>query len=232
MLKPIGIFGGTFDPVHYGHLRLGLELLRQIDLQEIRLIPLYTPVHRAAPIASASQRLEMLQLAISDARGLMVDDRELIRRGISYSIDTVRSLREEYPQQPICLIIGMDAFRILDTWRDWSSFLKMAHLIIVDRPGPQAESLRPILAELLRSHQSQDPQSLTATTAGAIIKISAPLLEISSTYIRELIRAGDSINRLSNTNASHKIAPLIKLQTLIGNPLPPIGFKFFNLFAR
>jgi len=197
MLKPIGILGGMFDPVHCGHLRLALEAHRQLDLQEIRLTPLYNPPHRAAPIADASQRLAMLQLAIRNTRGLTADDRELIRRGTSYTIDTVRSLRIEHPQQPLCVIIGMDEFRKLDTWRDWPILLDFAHLIIVDRPGLQPLTDQPVLAELLRSHQTQDPYALTAATAGAIVKISAPLLAISSTYIRDLIHTGNSIKYLT-----------------------------------
>ena len=197
MLKPIGIFGGMFDPVHNGHLRLGLETQRQLGLQEVRLIPLYTPPHRDKPVATAMQRLAMLQLAIRDTPGLTVDDRELTRRGTSYAIDTVQILRGEYPRHSICLIIGMDEFHILDTWRDWPSLLKIVHLIIVDRPGLHTDTLRPVLAQLLGSHQSRDPHALTAATAGAIIKISAPLLEISSTYIRELIHAGASIKYLT-----------------------------------
>ena len=186
-----------FDPVHYGHLRLALEAHRQLDLQEIRLIPLYSPPHRTAPIADARHRLAMLQLAIRDTRGLVVDECELNRQGTSYSIDTVRSLRQEYPRQPLCLIIGMDEFHILDTWRDWTSLLDIVHLVIVDRPGARPLTDQPVLVDLLNSHQSQDPSALSAATAGVIVKINAPLLEISSTYIRELIRTGDNIKYLT-----------------------------------
>jgi len=196
MSQAIGILGGTFDPVHVGHLRLALEAYRQLDLREVRLIPVYTPPHRGTPEATPAQRLTMLQLAAAQIGGLIVDDSEITRRVTSYTVDTLRNLRALYPQQPLCLIIGMDQFQILDTWRDWNSVPEYAHLIIVERPGSQAAP-GPSQARLLRERLIQDRAALTDATTGAILKLQAPLLEISATYIRNLVRTGASIKYLT-----------------------------------
>jgi nicotinate-nucleotide adenylyltransferase len=108
--KPIGIFGGTFNPIHHGHLRLAIELYERLFLAEVRLIPSANPPHREPPAVSSQHRLEMVQAAIPEVTGLTVDDRELRREGFSYTVDTLASLRDEYPVQPLCLILGMDAF--------------------------------------------------------------------------------------------------------------------------
>ena len=197
MSQAIGILGGTFDPIHVGHLRLALEAYRQLELREVRLIPVYTPPHREIPEATPAQRLAMLQLAVAQVDGLKVDDSEIARRVTSYTVDTLRNLRMHYPQHPLCLIIGMDQFQILDTWRDWNSLPEYAHLIIMERPGSQAAPMGPSQARLLRERLTQDRAALTTATTGAILKLQAPLLEISATYIRDLVRAGASIKYLT-----------------------------------
>lgn len=196
MTMPIGILGGTFDPVHFGHLRLALEVQQRLQLETVRLVPLYLPPHREAPAASAAQRLKMLQLAVADTGGLIVDDCELARKGTSYTIDTVRLLRERHPDRPLCLIVGMDAFRKLDTWRDWSALLDFVHLVIVDRAGQDLNIANPALAQLYTSHRTDDKAVLGGTTAGAIIRVDAPLLEISATAIRDRLRRGGNIKFL------------------------------------
>jgi nicotinate-nucleotide adenylyltransferase len=197
MLKPVGILGGTFDPVHYGHLRLALEACRLLDLREVRMLPLYLPPHRDAPVAAPAQRLAMLRLAAAHATGLIVDDREIVRGGISYSINTVRALRREFPEQPLCLIIGMDEFHALDTWREWTRLTDYVHLIIVDRPGLPARPAPTQPEQLLGRPGAGDPSALSAARAGAIQKIRPPLLEISATYLRKLVHAGQSIRYLT-----------------------------------
>ena len=200
---PIGILGGTFDPVHFGHLRLALEVRQQLQLEAamlveaVRLVPLYLPPHREAPVAAAAQRLRMLQLAVANTGELIVDDCELARQGTSYTIDTVRSLRERLPSRSLCLIIGADAFRKLDTWRDWSALLDYVHLIVVDRAGQDLDfHNNPALEQLYTSRLTDDNAAINAATAGMIIRINAPLLEISSTVIRGRIRRGDNIKFL------------------------------------
>ena len=210
MTMAIGILGGTFDPVHFGHLRLALEVRQQLRLSEVRLIPLNHPPHRDAPVASAEQRLSMLQLAVQGTDGLAIDDCELARTGTSYTIDTVRQLRDQLPQQPLCLIIGMDQFQKFDSWRDWSSLPDYVHIILVDRPGLDADIAQPALADLYHSRRADDISIIKRSAAGAILKINAPLLEISSTQIRNLIKTGNSIKYLLPDNvigyiAEHKL---------------------------
>ena len=169
------------------------------------MIPLYHPPHREAPVASAEQRLAMLQLAVQGMAGLALDDCELGRMGTSYTIDTVRQLRDRHPQQPLCLIIGMDQFQKFASWRDWSSLPDLVHIILVDRPGLDTGIEQPALEDLYRSRLAEDASIINRTTAGAILKINVPLLEISSTRIRNLVRTGNSIKYLLPDNVINYI---------------------------
>ncbi|MCP5141390.1 MAG: nicotinate-nucleotide adenylyltransferase [Gammaproteobacteria bacterium] len=131
----IGILGGTFDPIHVGHLRTGLDLLETLPLSELRFLPSAQPPHRDAPTASAEQRLAMVELAIADHPGFVSDDRELRRAGPSYMVDTLASLRAEIgPDTPLCLIVGADAYAGLAGWSRWQSLLDDAHLVVMTRP--------------------------------------------------------------------------------------------------
>ena len=127
-MKPIGIFGGTFDPIHYGHLRTAFELLQTLDFEAVRFVPCGDPPHRGVTFASAALRLEMVRAATRDEPRFVVDDRELRREGPSYSIDTLMSLREEFPDRSLCLITGMDAFLGLPTWHRSDEILDFAHM--------------------------------------------------------------------------------------------------------
>jgi nicotinate-nucleotide adenylyltransferase len=109
-MKPIGIFGGTFDPVHYGHLRTAFEMLQALRFEEVRFIPCGDPPHRGVTYANAAQRMRLVELAIAGQDGFVADDREIRRSGPSYTIDTLAALREEFPGRSLGLIIGMDAF--------------------------------------------------------------------------------------------------------------------------
>jgi len=132
--KPIGILGGTFNPIHHGHLRLALELYERLDLAKVLLIPSAYPPHRAQPSVSSQCRLEMVQAAIKGVKGLSVDDRELRRQRPSYTVDTLKSLREDYPYHSLCLILGMDAFLGLPSWHKWEQLITLAHFIVVTPP--------------------------------------------------------------------------------------------------
>src|SRR3569833_2622728 len=134
----IGLLGGTFDPIHFGHLRPAMDLLDELGLDHVRLIPCGVPPHRAAPRAHAEHRLTMLRLAVSGEPRLRVDERELRRPGPSYMVDTVLSLREELGDTPLALIIGMDALNGLATWRRWRELVALCHLIVMERPGGTA----------------------------------------------------------------------------------------------
>jgi len=189
---PIGILGGTFDPVHHGHLRLARECLDSLGLAEVRLIPVHSPPHRAVPAATPAQRLRMLEIATQGAPGLVADGRELERGGHSYTIDTLEPLRREAGDRPLCLLMGMDAFRQINTWKRWTALLEYAHIVVVDRPGKEPRFDDREVAGLFVEHAAPGPDTLHALPAGRILRLNAPLLDISATHIRELIAAGRS----------------------------------------
>ena len=185
----IGILGGTFDPIHHGHLRLALEMLEGLALDEVRMIPARQPPHRAHPLASAEDRRAMLEAAVLSTPRLRVDARELSREGPSYTVDTLESLRGEFPERSLCLIVGMDAFRELVTWRRWQSLPELAHIVIARRPGaPMPESGKP--DQLLRERFTDNPAVLRDTHAGRALVQDVPLLDITATRIRSLLAAG------------------------------------------
>jgi nicotinate-nucleotide adenylyltransferase len=188
-MEPIGIFGGTFDPIHYGHLRTAFELLQALRLSEVRFMPCGNPPHRAAPNADAALRLEMVKRATQAQRGFVVDDRELQREGPSYSVDTLMALRADYPLRSLCLIVGMDAFLSLPKWYHWREILQLAHIIVAHRPGWRAPDMG-ALGELLVDRGTGRVGDLHEAKAGSIYIHAVTQLEISSSEIRALIAAG------------------------------------------
>ena len=188
-MSPIGIFGGTFDPIHYGHLRTALELLQALRLAEMRFMPAGNPPHRDLTIASAEMRLKMVKAAIAGQPGFTVDDREVRREGPSYSVDTLTELRAEHRDRSLCLIVGIDAFLGLPKWHQWREILQLAHLIVAHRPGWRAPSMGP-LGELLVDRGTGRINDLHESLAGCIYIHAGTQLEISSTEVRKLIAAG------------------------------------------
>lgn len=203
-MKPIGILGGTFDPIHIGHLRMALELHAALDLNEVRFIPIHTHPFGKTPIAGIEQRTAMLELALADLPQCKLDKRELQRAGVSYTVDTVKSLRKEVEQTPLCLFLGLDAFRQLDGWDRWDELLDHTHIVVVDRPdmnqtttGMQASNdFSPTVNTLLKQHAVDSRQPLHAQPAGCILRQSIPNLDVSATYIRYLLAANQSIRYL------------------------------------
>lgn len=183
--KPaIGILGGTFDPVHFGHLRTGLDVVEALQLQQLRLIPCALPPHRVEPVASAQERRLMLELAIKNHPKLVVDDRELFRDGPSYTVDTLLSLREELPDNPLFVLMGTDAFCSLPSWSRWQQILELAHIVVMQRaeePMQMSDELR----QWFESHRANDGDEQLA--AGKIWTVPVTQLAISGTMIREAL---------------------------------------------
>lgn len=185
-MSPMGIFGGTFDPIHYGHLRTAFEMLQALRFDEVRFMPCGNPPHRGAPIADAQLRLKMVRVATEGQHGFVVDDRELQRDGPSYSVDTLTALRSEYPLQPLALIIGMDAFLSLPKWYHWRRILQLSHIVVAHRPGWRAPDVGP-MGELLADRGTHRIGDLHQARSGNIYIHDVTQLEISSTEIRELV---------------------------------------------
>jgi len=189
--KAIGILGGTFDPIHLGHLRMALELYETLDLHAVHLIPCYQPVHRKMPTASPEDRLRMVQCATINEPALIADAREIDRQEPSFMIDTLLSLREAYPDSPLCLIVGIDSFLGFTSWHRWKEILDNAHLVIAHRPQYQLPHTG-IIADLLKERTQQDPAYLHTHAAGGILVRPITALEISASVIRHLITGGKS----------------------------------------
>lgn len=185
----MGVFGGTFDPIHYGHLRTAFEMLQALRFDEVRFMPCGDPPHRVTPHADAELRLAMVRVATEGQRGFVVDDRELLRDGPSYSVDTLSALRGEFPLRPIALMIGMDAFLGLPKWYQWRQILQLAHIVVAHRPGWRAPDMGP-LGELLADRGTHRIGDLHEARSGHIFIHDVTQLEISSTEIRELVAAG------------------------------------------
>lgn len=200
--RPIGILGGTFDPVHVGHLRAAIEIRDALGLAEVRLVPAHVPPHRPQPAASPEHRLAMLRLAVRGVPGLRVDARELGRTGPSYTVDTLAELREEIGPRPLCLLLGDDAFRGLPSWHRWLALFELAHVVVMQRPPlPGADdSLPAALAHALRGRMSETPQALAEASAGRVLRHAIPPLDVSATRIRALVRAAHSPRFLVTDN--------------------------------
>jgi len=196
--KLIGILGGTFDPVHYGHLRPALEVMQQLGLDEVRFVPNRIPPHRDEPSLSDQQRAELVQLAIESTPGFVLDDRELKRSGPSYMVDTLTSLKQDFPQSTLCLIMGMDAFNGLPQWHRWQTILELCHLIVTTRPGSELASFATLPP--ISNQFCTDPlvlrQALPETSGGQILLQSVTQLDISASQIRQYLIAGQSIQYL------------------------------------
>jgi len=188
-MGPIGIFGGTFDPIHYGHLRTALELLEGLSLAEVRFIPCGRQPLRHEQTAASQTRLSMVEAAVESEARFSVDTRELEREGPSYSVDTLTGLRTEHQDRPLCLLLGMDAFLSLPNWQRWEELIGLAHIVVAHRPGWQAP-VEGDLGDLVREHATEAPQDLRAASSGRVFITPVTQLEISATGLRKLIRAG------------------------------------------
>jgi nicotinate-nucleotide adenylyltransferase len=191
MTSVLGIFGGTFDPIHCAHLELAREVRAALGLAAVRFIPAGDPPHRAAPVASAMHRLTMVELAIADIPGLEVDGREIHRRGRSYTVDSLAELRAEAPSRPLALIVGADAFLGLPTWHRWRELFDFAHVVVVARPGIALDgALPPDLGREWSRRFDSDVGVLAEKPAGAIIVQPITAHAIAASAIRAQLALG------------------------------------------
>jgi nicotinate-nucleotide adenylyltransferase len=207
----IGIFGGTFDPVHYGHLRVAEEIVEMTGLREMRFIPAARPRLRRAPMASLKHRVAMVRLAIQGNSRFVLDEREVQRGGISYSVESLRELKQELGNRVIlCFITGADAFMKLAEWHSWRELFGLCHFIIAARPGHTLATYRDALPQELKeecaSRWVSDGDSLKQAPSGSIFIAPTTLLDISATVIRVRVAARKSIRYLTPDAALDYIA--------------------------
>lgn len=197
---PVGLLGGTFDPIHYAHLRLAEEVADVLGLAQVRFIPAAIPPHRGAPQASAGHRRAMVELAIGGNSRFVLDDRELRRQGRSYTVDTLAGIRDELGERPLCLLMGADAFVALTTWHRWPELFGLAHIVIANRPGYQLDHLDSALPDALKTEYLQrhtnDHRDLALAPAGRIATHELTAMDVSATGLRESIRLGRSLRYL------------------------------------
>ncbi len=192
----LGVFGGTFDPIHFGHLRVALDAVETLAIERLYFVPANQPVHRGAAAASAAQRLAMVEAAIADEARFVSDNRELRRAGPSYTVDTLRSFRAEHPNTPLCLLLGSDAFNGFLSWRDPRGILDLAHVVVMQRPGYRLPH-DPGLRDLVERHRAATAGELRSTAAGRIHFVPVTQLDISATDIRARSAAGRSARYLT-----------------------------------
>jgi len=195
MMHSIGILGGTFDPVHYGHLRVALECKESLGLDELRMLPCARPAHRDQPNVTAEQRLAMLKLALEGSDHIFADNRELKRTGLSYMIDTLDSYRSEFPRSALFLIVGSDSFQSLTTWHQWRRLLDFSNIVIAVRPESGNNRLSEV-GMLLSEHFVGELNEFRGKKTGHIFELKVSQLDISSTEIRKLVRANRSVQYL------------------------------------
>lgn len=208
---PIGLLGGTFDPIHHGHLRIAQEALEQCGLAQVSFIPAGAPPHRDPPHAPAQERWEMVRLAVAGQPGFMVDVREVFRTDPCYTVDTLVSLRAELgAQQPLCLILGGDAFLQLHTWHEWRRLFDLAHIVLLQRAGgrPLGNAIAqadPALQAEYRARLAPGARALHEAPAGRIFVADMPSLDISATDIRRRCAENKSVRYLLPDAVAHYI---------------------------
>lgn len=191
----IGIMGGMFDPVHTGHLEAALTAQRLLNLDRVLMVPCGIPNHRERAVSAPEQRLAMLKLAIASHPRLVVDDRELRRSGVSYTVDTLAALRTELPDAVLFLIVGADSFNTLSGWHRWRDLFDLCHLVVVSRPGFEAAH-DPALSAELQKRQIHDVAEFSHWRQGLVFVTDSLACPVSSTQVRERIVTGGSLNSM------------------------------------
>lgn len=189
----IGIFGGTFDPVHYGHLRTALDVQQALSLTQVRFIPCGEPPHRNKPVADPLQRLAMVRAAIAGQAGFVVDDREIRRGGPSFMVDTLASLKKDFASETLCLMLGADAFNGLPQWHCWQDIFALANIVVMQRPGEESILPRPPALSDILKQRLVNVEDVHKKTHGAICQVEVTQLAISASAIREKWQQGKDI---------------------------------------
>jgi len=217
----LGVFGGTFDPVHYGHIKPALSIKQALNLTQLRFIPNHVPPHREKPWLSSEQRLVLLKAALQDYPDIIIDERELNREGPSYMVDTLKSLKQDFPDQTLCLIIGMDAFYGISSWFEWRVIFDLCQLVVTTRPGFNRSEIEAqmnsadyqfLVQKMTDDIKAFTTQSLPVESAQEPAKIllkSVPQLAISSTQIRENIQNSEIISQWMPPQAYQKLRGFI-----------------------
>jgi len=219
-VRSIGIFGGAFDPIHFGHLRTAFELMTILDLAAVHFVPSGIPPHKHRPHTGGDIRLQMINAAIAGQAGFVADERELNRSGPSYSVDTLESLRHEHPDDALCLLIGMDAFLGLPEWHRWQEIPALAHVVVAHRPGwspPRAG----LVGDLLASRGASRAADLKEARCGRIYIQEVTQLEISSSGVRDLVGQGGDPRFL----LPHAVAAIIEQSGCYGQLQQSLGTK-------
>ncbi len=213
----IGIFGGTFDPIHYGHIKPALSVKQALHLSQLFFIPNRVPPHRETPWLSVEQRLALLKTALQDYPDIIVDERELNRAGPSYMVDTLKSLKQDFPDEELCLIIGMDAFYGISSWYEWRSVFDLCRLVVTTRPGFDRSEIATQMNSddycFLAQKMSDDINTFTAQESPQekvkILLQSVPQLDISSTQIRDNMHNSEIISQWMPAQAYQKLRGFI-----------------------
>ena len=195
LTAPIAIMGGSFNPIHFGHLRPALELQQQLNLAQVKLMPNHVAPHKSHTDTTTTQRCAMIQAAIIDMPALQLDMTELSMPQPNYSVATLQALRQQHPHTPLCFIIGMDSFINLPKWHRWRELLDYCHLIVCQRPGWMHEASLE-LQQHLKGNKTENMADLAQQKQGLVFFTQVTQLEISSSQIRQLRKQGMSIKYL------------------------------------
>jgi len=191
----IGIYGGSFDPVHLGHLQTATSIKNELSIDRLFMLPCFVPVHKNSLNYTSKERLQMLNLAIKEFTSLEIDTREILRGGNSFMFDTLLDLKESYKDESICLVIGMDSFINFKTWKNWDEFSKLVHLAVLPRIGDQ-----PISKTLETFDTAKNAHQLKAKPNGYLYFSNSQMIDISSSDIRGKIAANQNLDNFLPTS--------------------------------
>jgi len=195
---PLGLLGGSFDPIHYGHLQLARDALEQLRLSEVRFVPAAQPWQKG-PMTDMGHRAQMVHVAIAGESRFVLDMHEIARGGITYTIDTLRDLRATLPDQSLVLIMGSDQFARLDTWHSWEAIVEIAHIAVAQRAGVSRQQSPELRAALAARRASAS--ALTARPGGSIVEFVMTPVDVSATEVRRLLHERPSTERAQRLSA-------------------------------